>query len=132
MKLNDRSPRSPQRVAATTVGPRAPDTIGAPRGAVQQTVSAMDKLRADLQAVCDEIIETKCALEEIEEKNEELTLRNAELEQIIAQLKTEMLEKSHRVEELEAAYEKRQLERSKSRSAEVDALEAQLKRKRSQ
>jgi cell shape-determining protein MreC len=98
---------------------------------VQQTINTVDKLQLDLQTVCDDIIETRCALEEIEEKNEQLTLRNADLEALIAQLKTEMLEKSHRVEELEHAFEKRQFERNKHWSGELEALEAQLKQKKS-
>jgi predicted nuclease with TOPRIM domain len=94
---------------------------------MQKTVFAVDELQADLQAICDAMIETGCALEETEEKNAELTLRNAELEQMIAQLKAEMLEKSHRIDELQSAFEKRQCDRNKYWSGQVRALEDKLK-----
>jgi hypothetical protein len=73
------------------------------------------------------MIEIQCALEETVEKNEELALRNAELEQLIVQLKKEMIEKSHRVEELQNAFNKRQFERNKYWSGEVELLERKLK-----
>jgi chromosome segregation ATPase len=96
--------------------------------AVHETVVVVDKLRTNLQAICDEMIETRCALEETEEKNAELTVRNAELEQIITQLKAELLEKSRRVEELKIDFEKRQCERNKYWGNEIETLENKLKK----
>jgi regulator of replication initiation timing len=69
--------------------------------ATQKAIFAIDKLQADLQAICGDMIETRCALEETEEKNAELTLRNAELEHQIATLKAEILLKSQRARELQ-------------------------------
>jgi hypothetical protein len=69
--------------------------------ATQNAIHAIDKAQTPLQAICGDMIETRCALEETEEKNAELTLRNAELEQQIATLQAEILLKSQRACELQ-------------------------------
>jgi uncharacterized small protein (DUF1192 family) len=70
--------------------------------------------------------ETRCALEEIEQNNDDLTGRNAKLEQTVARLKQELTDKSRQADAIQAAFERGQSEKNRYCSGQADALERKV------
>jgi chromosome segregation ATPase len=96
-----------------------------------QSRDTLNNYKAKIEAVSERAIETRCAIEGIEERNAQLASQNAELELLVTQLQNQISEKAAQFEQLKAGFDGRQSGRNAYWAAQVAEIEQKICRAKS-